>query len=79
MIVESAFTGGESVYCINEMQMRRAAVLANEDPTHGPRIREMIREIEGRLDRNERTALAFLVLDRLLRAPAEAGTPTPVP
>jgi hypothetical protein len=76
MIVESAFTGGESVYCINQLQMRRAVELANKDPLRGPRIQAMIREMELRLDRNERAAVAFLVLDRLLRNPAQPEQPT---
>lgn len=70
MIVESAFTGGDSVYCINQMQMRKAVELAEKDPASGPRIKAMIEEMEGRLSRNELAAVAFLVLDRLLREPA---------
>ncbi len=76
MIVESAFTGGESVYCINQLQMHRAVELANKDPRRGPRIQAMIREMEERLDRNEQAAVAFLMLDRLLRAPAQPVTAT---
>ncbi len=76
MIVESAFTGGESVYCINELQMRRAVELATKDAKSGPRIQEMIRDLEARLDRNEQAAVAFLVLDRLLRSPSPVGAKT---
>ena len=71
--VETEFSGGESIYCINEVQMRKATALATADPRSGPRIQELLREIESRLERNEQTALAFVLLDGLLkRAPAAA-------
>ena len=74
--VETEFSGGESVYCINEVQMRKATALATADPHSGPRIRELLREIESRLERNEQTALAFVLLDGLLRRASD--TPRPV-
>jgi len=67
--VESEFSGGESVYCINEVQMRKAVALATADPRSGPRIQELLREVESRLERNEQTALAFVLLDKLLKQP----------
>ena len=63
-------TGGDSVYCINEMQMRKALELAREDPRSGPRLAAKLAELEAGLDRNERAALAFLLIDRLRRLPA---------
>jgi hypothetical protein len=62
-----ALTGGESVYCINEMQMRRALEMAQEDSRSGPLLAAKLAELEADLDRNERAALAFLLIDRLRR------------
>jgi len=60
-----SITGGESVFCINEAQLREAVRLASEDPESSPRIQEAISELEGSLSRNERAALAFLLIERL--------------
>jgi hypothetical protein len=57
--------GGESVYCINEAQMRDAQKLANEDPESSEKIQSQIKEIEKNLSRNERAALAFTIIDNL--------------
>ena len=57
--------GGESVYCINEAQMRDAQRLANEDPESSEKIQSQIKEIEKNLSRNERAALAFTIIDNL--------------
>ncbi len=57
--------GGESVYCINESQLQSALRLAHEDPESAPRIQAALRELESSLSRNERAALAFLVIERL--------------
>ncbi len=59
--------GGKSVYCINESQLREAFQLATEDPISSPRIQEILKELEGSLSRNERAALAFVMIDRLLK------------
>lgn len=58
--------GGKSVYCINESQLRQAFTLANEDPTSSPRIQARLATLEQELTRNERAALAFVLIDRLL-------------
>ncbi len=60
-------TGGESVYCINQAQLARAFELADADGEGGPRIRAALAELEQGLSRNERAALAFVLIDRLLR------------
>jgi hypothetical protein len=60
--------GGESVYCINESQLKSAFKLAFEDPAASPRIQEEIRVLEDKLSRNERAALAFVLIDRLLKS-----------
>jgi hypothetical protein len=62
--------GGESVYCINRGQLDEAMRLANEDPEASARIRSMLEEIERSMSRNERAALAFVVIDRLLKSTA---------
>ena len=60
--------GGKSVYCINESQLRDAQRLANDDPTTAPRIQAMIKQLEADFSRNERAALAFTLIDRLLHS-----------
>lgn len=60
-------SGGDSVYCINQAQLARAFELADADDRGGPRIRAALAELEERLSRNERAALAFVLIDRLLK------------
>ena len=60
-----SITGGESVYCINEGQLRDATRLAHEDPTSAPRIQGALDALERTLTRNERAALAFMLIERL--------------
>ncbi len=62
--------GGESVYCINHSQLKSAFKLAEEDPDSGPRIQAEIAALEQKLSRNERAALAFVLIDRLLKTGA---------
>ncbi len=64
--------GGESVYCINQGQLKAARELAFENPATAPVIREEVRRLEAALSRNERAALAFVLIDRLLQAPLDA-------
>lgn len=60
--------GGESVYCINEAQLKGAFRLANDDPQTAPRIQAEIKALEEKFSRNERAALAFVLIDRLLKS-----------
>lgn len=60
--------GGESVYCINEAQLRDAARLADEDPESSPKIQSQLETIEASLTRNERAALAFVIIERLRKS-----------
>lgn len=60
--------GGESVYCINQAQLKSAFRLANEDPATAPKIQAEIKGLEERMTRNERAALAFVLIDRLLKS-----------
>jgi len=58
-------SGGESVYCINESQMRLARRLAEKDPDSSAKIEALFSEIETKLSRNEQAAVAFLLIERL--------------
>ena len=60
-------TGGESVYCINEAQLRAAYDLAMTDRKSSAKIQQLLSELETRLTRNERAALAFILIDYLLK------------
>ena len=57
--------GGDSVYCINEAQMKQAKQLAEEDPDSSIKIKSMIKSLELDFSRNERAALAFTIIDNL--------------
>ena len=59
--------GGESVYCINEGQLKSAFRLAYDDPETSPKIQQGIKDLEASFSRNERAALAFVLIDRLLK------------
>jgi hypothetical protein len=50
--------------------MRKALELAREDPRSGPLLAAKLAELEAGLGRNERAALAFLLIDRLRRSSA---------
>jgi hypothetical protein len=60
--------GGESVYCINQSQLANAKKLAFDDDQASPRIQAEITRLETDLSRNERAALAFVLIDRLLKS-----------
>ena len=57
--------GGESIYCINQGQLSDAMRLANEDEESSPRIQAVLADVESALSRNERAALAFVIIERL--------------
>ena len=60
-------TGGESVYCINETQLAQAHRLVMNDAVSGPKVQEALDRLESTLTRNQRAALAFVLIDKLLR------------
>ena len=60
--------GGKSVYCINEGQLADAMKMADEQSESGEKVRTKIEEIEADMTRNERCAMAFVLLDRLLKS-----------
>ena len=57
--------GGDSVYCINEAQMRDARRLAEDDPESSKKIKDIMEKLESDFSRNERAALAFTVIESL--------------
>ena len=57
--------GGDSVYCINEAQMRDARRLAEDDPESSKKIKAIMEKLESDFSRNERAALAFTVIENL--------------
>lgn len=65
-------TGGKSVYCFNEYQLKSAFELAESDSESGRKIRETIEHLENSLTRNEQASLAFVVIDRLLKSKPES-------
>jgi hypothetical protein len=58
-------SGGKSVYCFNEAQLERAFALAREESESGEKIRAKVEELNESLTRNERAALAFVIIDVL--------------
>ena len=64
-------TGGQSVYCFNEYQLKSAFELAESDSESGRKIRETIERLENDLTRNERASASFVVIDRLLKSKPE--------
>ncbi|MBE0586251.1 MAG: hypothetical protein IH612_21115 [Desulfofustis sp.] len=57
--------GGKSVHCINESQMAEAERLAERDEISSPKIQSCLQQVEAELTRNERAALAFMLIKRL--------------
>jgi hypothetical protein len=70
------WTGGESVFCINQFQLSEARRLLS-DADSGPRLAAWLKRLEVELTRNEQAALAFELIDRLMRTRA-GSTPSRV-
>ena len=64
-ITPISILGGDSVYCINEAQVRDAKRLANADPESSEKIQSEIEKLESSFSRNERAALAFTIIENL--------------
>ena len=62
---ESLLTG-KSAFCISDWQLKEAQSLVEGDDEGGRRIRAAALRAEAELTRNERAALAFLLIGRLL-------------
>ena len=56
---------GKSAFCISDWQLREAQSLVEGDDEGGRRIRAAVLRAEAELTRNERAALAFLLIGRL--------------
>jgi hypothetical protein len=65
---EVDFSGGESVYCINEVQLKKAFDLVKNNPESAGKINALLEQVESGFSRNERAALSFILVDRLLRS-----------
>lgn len=65
---EIDFSGGESVYCINEVQLKKAFELVKADPESARKINAILDQIESNFSRNERAALSFILVDKLLKS-----------
>ena len=70
---EVDFSGGESVYCINEVQLKKAFDLVKSNPESAGKINAVLEQIESGFSRNERAALSFILVDKLLRSRIAAG------
>ena len=57
--------GNTSVHCINESQMAEAQRLSENDAVSAPKIQDRLHRLEAELTRNERAALAFMLIKRL--------------
>lgn len=57
--------GGKSVHCINEQQMAEAWRLTEQEPGSSEKIQAALEKLEQDLTRNERAALAFVIISRL--------------
>lgn len=57
--------GGESVYCINQVQLTEAMRLYESDPHSSPRLKKHVDSAQTELSRNEQAALAFVLIERL--------------
>jgi hypothetical protein len=64
---EVDLSGGESVYCINQVQLKKAFELVKNSPESAAKINSLLEHVENDFTRNERAALSFILVDRLLR------------
>lgn len=61
----SDLTGGKSVYCLNQQQLDRALAMFQENSPAGERLRAAVARLEAECTRNERAAIAFLLIQHL--------------
>lgn len=61
---------GESVYCLNQRQLEDAQRLVFAGRPEESRLEQDLNRLERDYGRNERAALAFVLIDRLLRGSA---------
>jgi len=56
----------KSTFCISDWQMQEARSLIEADGEAGRRVLAEVHRAEAELTRNQRAALAFLLIDRLI-------------
>jgi uncharacterized protein Yka (UPF0111/DUF47 family) len=61
-------TGGSSFFCISQSQYLAAVDLMEKSDEQSQKIMREIEILEHKLDKNQRAALAFYLIDRLLMA-----------
>ncbi len=64
---EFDITGGESVYCINESQRNIARELFTRGDSTSLKLSAYLERIQQDLTRNEQAAIAFELIDGLLK------------
>jgi len=64
------FSGGESVYCINQTQLRKAKELVYENPNSKLKLTQTLERLQSDLSRNELAALSFVLIDTLQHSPS---------
>ncbi len=67
---EVDLSGGDSVFCINEVQLKKALSIVKDNEESGRKIRGILDTIDSSLSRNEKAALSFVLIHRLLRGTA---------
>jgi hypothetical protein len=68
-VAPTSLLGGESVYCINQAQLKEAVRLYESDPDSSPRLRHSVESAQAELSRNEQAALAFVLIEQLRNPP----------
>jgi hypothetical protein len=71
-VAPTSLLGGESVYCINQAQLKEAVRLYESDPESSPRLRRFVESAQSDLSRNEQAALAFVLIEQLRNPPDKA-------
>lgn len=71
-VAPTSLLGGESVYCINEAQLKEAVRLYEDDRDASPRLKEFVEKAQCQLSRNEQAALAFVLIEQLRNPPDKA-------
>jgi hypothetical protein len=67
MVEPVELMGGESVYCINESQLKTAYKMAEQNEESKAKIQQHLLAIQNELSRNEQASLAFVLIDKLLK------------
>ena len=68
-VAPTSLMGGQSVYCINQAQLKEAVRLYESDPEASPRLRHVVERAQCELGRNEQAALAFVLSEQLRNPP----------